>query len=237
MAQPNEFDRAQPQAKSTQPSATKQPPADMSMPKVTSVVPGILVPVDCDITRPFNAPRNRIERAKSVLEAVEFFRQGGIQGMLHLADLERKRILQDARRWEAVHGSEDDAATLQPDEADAMIDAMSVVAAPGVDYTTSTAEMLTLNFNRAVDKSDRRDTVRQLQRVVEDVMSHLQGYEGHMEGVKKRWTESLEQEGKRLEECFGPAEEGPTPASTTAAPTAAPTAEDEKDGDGDIAMA
>ena len=194
------------------------------MPQVTSVVPGILVPVDRDITQPFNAPRNRIERAKSMLESIEFHRQGGIQGILHLADMERKRILQESRRWEAMHDLKDAPPAWSPAEADLMIASMNAPAVPGINYDTEKAEMELLNFRRSVDTGDRKDSVRQLQRVMEDAISQLHGYDHHMEDIRKRWVESLEKEERLMEARFGPAEDAST---TTIAPTMSRRSDDE----------
>ena len=151
MALPAGLAQAQ-QAMPAPPPTTIRASDDVTTPRVTSVVPGILVPVDRDITRPFQAPRSRIERAKSVLEGIEFYRQGGIQGMLHLAAIEQKRILREAHRWEAMYGLDDSDATMQRDEEEALVASMSAPAVPGVDYNISTAELSKLSFNRAVDK-------------------------------------------------------------------------------------
>jgi hypothetical protein len=171
-------------------------------PKVTSVVPAIFIPLREDITQPFDVPRGRIERAKSVLESIEFHRADVRQGILHLTELERRRILRENRKWEAEHGPPENQGGVPPEEADAMIANMSAPVWEGYDYSIDPSA-LRPNFNAIKETPDRADTIRQLKRVMEEGLNHLVGYEGHMEGIKKRWTEALDKEEQLMEEKFG----------------------------------
>jgi hypothetical protein len=213
-------------------------------PKVTNPFPAIFIPLDKDITQPFDEPRGRIERAKSVLSAIDFHKHGTQHGLLHLAELERLRILRQAEDYETQNGRPVDAPTLPTDEADDMIARMSAPAVPGVNYNVSNDD-LRPKFSGVTDTADRKDTVRQLSRVVEDTMAQLVGFERHMEGERQRLLQYLEKDERRL---------GPQPGSSnepglsrpmagasfsTFARVAEPdgmTTSDRLDGDGDMIM-
>lgn len=197
---------------------------DEAPPKVTSVVPAIFIPLDRDISEPFEGPRTRIERARKLLESIDSHQAGVSAGILHLAELERRRILREAEKWEAEHGVPDTIVGLPPAETEAMIRNMSAPAHPGQDYNVPTDE-LRPSFNAMVDLPIRADTVRQLQRVVEDGLNHLGGYELHMKAIRKKWTETLEKEERTMAAKFGP---GPASASTEQT--------DRRDEDGDVVM-
>ncbi len=186
-------------------------------PRVTHIAPAIFVPLEKDITQPFDAPRDRIERAGMLLESVEFHKAGVREGLLHLTELERRRILGEAKMWEAEHGPQADPAGLHPDEADAMLANMYAPAVPGVEYNVPTQD-LRPNFFSSVDDPHREDRVRQLQRVEEDGLDQLAGYEGHIEAIKRRWTDMLEKEKRMMAQRFGRGSPPPPPAAAASGP-------------------
>ncbi|CAK7230793.1 hypothetical protein SCUCBS95973_007693 [Sporothrix curviconia] len=230
-----------------------------ALPRVTSVVPAMFVPLaaDADLTQPFDAPRSRTERAQVMLDTLDYYYDGVRQGFVYLADLDRRRIVGAAEaREEAIENawaaakaaSTADPATgaatgpagekpgekqqppqpplppqgdetLSPEEMDAMITAMRAPAIPGVDYNmipTLDQQPLPIRFPPPGDEvpGGRRESVRLLGEVVEQVLMQMSGYGGHMSQLRGRWRETLDREQKRLDEQFGALHD----TATTAAP-------------------
>ncbi|CAK7217132.1 hypothetical protein SBRCBS47491_003066 [Sporothrix bragantina] len=247
----------------SQPSAStsdQQPPHQekaKALPRVTSVVPAMFVPLDADadLTQPFDAPRSRTERAQAMLDTLDYYQNGVRQGFVYLADLDRRRIIEAAKdREKALEEARaaakaartavgpsgtrpfqlappppppNDDESLSPDEIDAMIATMRAPAIPGVDYNMVPSldqPPLPIPFPPADDEvpGGRREAVRQLSEVVEQVLMQMSGYNGHMSQLRGRWRDILEREQKRLDEQFGTLPEGATGPSTTtpAAPQA-----------------
>lgn len=173
---------------------------DAMLPRVVSVVPAIFVPVEIDYTDPFTPPKNGAERARMALESIEFHRTGGLKGFEHLTELERRRILGQARRWKSEHGTEDKKKPgVPPQEVDAMIRCMSAPRTAGVDYNTPTEGVPPPNFLAHLDRPDEADSLRQLHLLVEQSLCQQKGYEAHMDKNKACWTEVLEREQKAME--------------------------------------
>ncbi len=205
---------------------------EIATPKVTNVTSSIFVPLNKDLTQPFDAPRDRIEKVKCVLESIEFHKTGGRQGILYLAELERRRILTEAAKREAEGGLATNPADLPPGEADEMIHNMQQPALLGVSYNMTTNALCAHapGWDAPGDTQDREHTARELQRVMEPGLDHIAGYEAHMDGLKIWWTEALRKEEALMDAKFGRASSAPM------APRASTATLDPKDQDGDVLM-
>ncbi|OAA64420.1 hypothetical protein SPI_03067 [Niveomyces insectorum RCEF 264] len=210
-------------------------------PRVTSVVPAMFVPLDADITQPFEPPRDRVQRAHAVLQSIDYHRTGVRRGMLHLAGLDRQRIVATAAAAttgaaapagpaaltnSGLAGLAASQERISPRETEALIANMRGPALPGVDYAAAcrmqVAEQQPLQFVPPADErpGGRREAVRQTQEVVEQALAQLNGYERHIGLIRARWVETLEKEHKTMDALFG------------TAPTAATAGEDRPGGGG-----
>ncbi|KIH94958.1 hypothetical protein SPBR_03801 [Sporothrix brasiliensis 5110] len=123
--------------------AQETPPATIyKLPptRVTSAIPAMFVPLraDADLTQPFDPPRSRIERAKAMLDTLEYYRTGVREGFLYLADMDRRHII-GAAMARKTEMAEARAAKEARESADAAKEAETYEAAPNPAESTTSA--------------------------------------------------------------------------------------------------
>ncbi|CAK7197713.1 hypothetical protein SEUCBS139899_000361 [Sporothrix eucalyptigena] len=112
--------------------------------------------------------------------------------------------------------------SISPDEIDAMLSNMRAPAVPGVDYNmVPTLEQMQapIPFPPVgnVVLGGRRDAVRQISNIVEQILLQMSGYDAHMVQLRAHWLEVLEREQKLLDDKFGALPGGPSGTATSQA--------------------
>jgi len=109
----------------TQPSVLAEEP----IPRMKSIAPCIFVPLEIDITKPREPPRNRIEKLERLIAAMEAQRPGVLENLVHMAEHERLSIMQFGRQTEAMYGiPAGPGPSLPPEEVDWIMGNMSAPA-------------------------------------------------------------------------------------------------------------
>lgn len=88
----------------TQPTTQPEDGPVIPTTRVTSATPAMFVPLplDEDMTQPYVPPRGRVERAKAMLETLEYYRTGVREGFMYLADMDRQFITRAVTEREKV---------------------------------------------------------------------------------------------------------------------------------------
>ncbi|KAK3320819.1 hypothetical protein B0T19DRAFT_249566 [Cercophora scortea] len=179
------------------PAAAREPKPSELIPPLTNLAPIIFVPFREDITaKRSDAPRDRIERLRRILQSIDFQTQGAKENLLFLFEREKTRIILEAqeREQEWFPNGGVKAGGAHPDEADRIIGYMEAPALPGTDYNIR--NMAELDRNRMIppDLSVRDRAVEELMTLAEGAVQQLEGYEGNMRDIKKLYLERLDRE-------------------------------------------
>lgn len=186
----------------TSPAADVRPQhsvlAEEQIPRVKSIAPCIFVPLETDITKPRDPPRNRVEKLERLIAATEAQRRGVLENIAFLAEHERRSIMQYGRQTEALTGAPTGLGTsLPPDEVDWIMANMGAPAPKDRDPNIKDDADLQQLLARAVPPAEAEPTLREL--VVRDLATTVTKAAENMKGYSTKIDERLHYYSQRLQ--------------------------------------
>jgi hypothetical protein len=184
-------------------------PAEEKIPRMTSIAPCIFVPLETDITKPKDPPRNRVERLERQLTAVEAQRPGVLENIVYIAERERLAILQEGREREAIAGTtQGPNPSLPPEEVDWIMDRMAAQAPRDKDlsiqddaHIQQIQAGLAAFANMPVPVTNRERVAKELVQTVQFARGNMEGYSRVVDKTVEDYGHMLERERKRLEDA------------------------------------
>ncbi|OIW27416.1 hypothetical protein CONLIGDRAFT_715906 [Coniochaeta ligniaria NRRL 30616] len=183
--------------------------AEEPIPRMKSIAPCIFVPLETDITKPRDPPRNRVEKLERLIASAGAHRQGVLENIAFMAEHERRSILQYGRQQEAMAGiPQGPGPSLPPDEIDWIMDNMAAPAPKDRDLNIKDEADLQQLLLRNVsgmppqaEPSNREQVARDLVLTVAQAAQNAKGYSGEVDRRIWNLSQLLEKEKKRLEDA------------------------------------
>lgn len=175
-----------------------------------SIAPCIFVPLETDITKPRDPPRNRVEKLERLIVAMEAQRRGVLENMAFMAEHERQSILQYGRQTEAWTGIPTGPdPSLPPDEVDWIMANITAPAPKDRDPSVkdeADLQQLLARTAASMPPPEAEPTLREqvagdLAKTVTQAADNMRAYSGKVDERLHYYGQKLEKEKRVLEEA------------------------------------
>jgi hypothetical protein len=176
-----------------------------------NVAPCIFVPLDTDITRPRDPPRDRIDKLERLVAAAGSQRPGVLENIAFMAEHERLSILQYGRQTEAMTGvPQGPGPSLPLEEIDWIMQNMSAPAPKDRDHLNikneddlkKLLERTAAGMPSPVGEPSLREVVAaDLVMTVNRAVTNMRGYSVEVDKRVEHLSQMLEKERRVLEEA------------------------------------
>ncbi|KAL6860306.1 hypothetical protein ACO1O0_004333 [Amphichorda felina] len=171
-----------------------------TIPPLVSISPSIFSPIEGDdLILPFTPPSSRVDRLHAKLDALEANRRRVRANMLNLYRRECARLIQAAQADEKAaaaqegSGGGEDAPCL-PSEEDLDVMISNMMAEPAEQRPVPASVASPPNFESVTPRSRREYWTTQIEITISKGLMDLKGYEEHVAGIRKGYTQALERE-------------------------------------------
>lgn len=182
--------------------------AEEPIPRMKNIAPCIFVPLETDITKPKDPPRDRAEKIERLIASLEARRPSVLENIAFMAEHERLSSLQFGRQTEASPGlPHGPGPSLPPDEVDWIMGNMAAPAPKDRDLSIKDEADLYQRLHGTLSGmppeaqlTTREIVARDLLQTVQKAAHTAKGYNDEVDKRVKHYTELLEKEKKRLED-------------------------------------
>ncbi|KAH8906980.1 hypothetical protein BR93DRAFT_968537 [Coniochaeta sp. PMI_546] len=179
------------------------------IPRMKTIAPCIFVPLETDITKPRDPPRNRVERIERLIASAEAQRAGVLENIAFMAEHDRRSVLQYGRQREAMTGVPyGPGPSLPPDEVDWIMNNMAAPAPKDRDLNIKDEGDLQRLLLRTLpgmppeaELTNREQVARELLVTVNRAAQTAKGYCDEVDKRIKDHSVLLEKEKRRLEDA------------------------------------
>jgi hypothetical protein len=198
----------------TSPAADVRPQhsvlAEEQIPRMKNIAPCIFVPLETDITKPGDHPRNRVEKLERLVAVMQAQRLEVLENIAFMAEHERLSILQYGRQREAVTGIPNGPGpSLPPDEVDWIMENMAAPAPKDRDLNIKDEAVLQQLLQRTAagmpppeaEPTLREQVARDLLNTVNHATSNMRGYSTKVDERVHYYSQKLEKEKRVFEEA------------------------------------